>query len=104
MLGFESFCVAPDLGGKRLRVVRIVKTGVLDAHGAVGEFNGEVAHGREEECGPLAVAGDVGGFLGGFHHQDSVALGVEIAQGGGVVVELIAEHDRQLANGAGDAE
>ena len=57
----------------------------------------EVAHGTQEDGGALFGRWNVGGLLNHLGHPHRVAAGVEVVQGGSVQVELVAQHDHQMA-------
>ena len=52
--------------------------------------------GEEEGEAPLVLR-HVGGFLAHLHHQHGILRRVEPVEGGAVAVELIAQHQHELA-------
>jgi hypothetical protein len=56
------------------------------------------ATGKEEDGGAGLAAPDLGGFMSDLGHADSVLIGIEVIEGGGVGIELIAEDDDEVAH------
>jgi len=54
-----------------------------------------VAHGRKAEGQLLLVVGHIGGLCGDLGEEDGIALGVEVAEGGDAVGELVAEDESE---------
>lgn len=79
-----------DLGLERTRILGVVKDDVPEMDLSPGHFGGEVSHRREEQGGPLKVAGDVPRFGRDFHHEDGVG-GSERADERRIQIELVAE-------------
>ena len=69
----------------------------LPALGAPGVA--EVAHRGEENCGADLAAADLVGFVGDFGHPDGILGGIKAVEGRGVGVELVAEHEDEVAQG-----
>lgn len=76
-----------------MRVLLVVEAYVADAVAALEQPERMVAHGAEKEGGALLVAGNVGCFVGDLHHEDGVAVGVDLIQRLGRAVQLVAEDD-----------
>jgi len=57
-----------------------------------------VPHGRQEQHHPLTVAPDVPGFRERFDHQHLVQCRVAGAQGRSGQVQLVTEHEDQVAH------
>ncbi len=58
----------------------------------------EMPHGREEDGGARLTAPDFGCFMSDLGHADSVLIGIEVIEGGGVGIELIAEDDDEVSH------
>ena len=54
-----------------------------------------MAHGRKAEGQLLLVVGHIGGRCGDLGEEDSIALGVEVAERGDGVGELVAEDETE---------
>jgi hypothetical protein len=70
---------------------------------ALGQFAGKVPHGREKQHGALPMAGRLPRRVGDFHHEDRVALLVEVGKRRSVEIELICEDNCQAIDGAAHA-
>jgi len=62
---------------------------------------GEVAHGRQEDGDAWLCAPDLGGLFHGLGHPHPVLRGIEAVEGGGLPVELVAQHHDQVAHAGG---
>ena len=96
-LGFELFNGAAQSIGQGVGCVGCIQRGVVQRPALGAQGLREVAHGAQEDGGALFGRGNVGGLLHHLGHPHRVAAGVKVVQGGGVEVELVAQHDHQMA-------
>ena len=79
--------------GQRARVVRIVELAVHQRPAACLQVCSEVPHGAQENSGALFGRGNMRGLFHHLGHPQRVVRRVNVAQGGGIFVELIAQDE-----------
>jgi hypothetical protein len=89
--------VCLQLRGQAAAVAGVVQVHVVHWPASLLQFEGEVAHRRKEQRRAWLAGNDVGGLLRHLGHPHRVLGGVEAVEGGRVQVELVAQHDHQLA-------
>jgi hypothetical protein len=92
---------AMQFTGQRADVVRIVNPGVVQRQATLTQLGREVPHGGKEDGDALFRRPDVCGFFGHLGHPHHILRGVEALQCAAVVVQLVAQHDDQVANACG---
>ena len=79
-------------------VVRRIQGNVMQRPTFSAQFSGKVAHGAQKHGGALLGGPDVFGLLRHFGHPQQVLRWVEAFQGGSADVELVAEHEHEVAD------
>ena len=98
--GREGGVMAGEFAGEAAGVGGVIQRGVVDDAAGGALRIAEVTHGGEEIGDAQAVLGDGAGFLAQLRLQDGVLGGVEAVERGGRAVELVAEHDDEVADHA----
>ena len=70
---------------------------VVDGQSGVTKRLAKVPHGTEKNGDSGFGGRNVAGFVGRFRHPDLVVLGVEVFEGGGITVQLIAKDENEIA-------
>ena len=83
--------------GEAAAVAGVVQSHVVQRPAGGAQRFCEVPHRREEQRDALFARPNVGRFFGHLGHPHRVSRGVEIIECGGVDVELVAEHDDEIA-------
>ena len=82
----------------QILAVTVAQRAVIDRPATAAQHVGEMAHGRQEERRACLVAPDMGRFARRLDHQHPVAGRIETFESGRRVIELVAEHQHQVAD------
>jgi len=82
--------------GVVLRIVRELR--IVDGDAGVPQRVAEMAHRREEECDAQLVAPDVRRLVRCLAHPDGIAARIEAVERGAVAVQLVAQHQDEVAH------
>ena len=93
----QAFDVVLQLQLQAAAIVCSVQRRVMQRTPSGAQRLREVAHGGKEHHRARLARPDVRGFLGHLGHPDGIARGVEPVERRGVQVELVAQHDDQVA-------
>ena len=96
---FQPHDIDGQLIGERATTFRVVERGVVDHTPGGAHLGRTVAHGGQENGGALLAAPDVCGFLGDLSHPHRIEERIEPVESARLEVELVAEHDHQIADG-----
>ena len=91
-------CMVLHFGRKAAAVPLVIKRGVhnLPTPGAL--LITEMAHGGKEQCEPQSMLRNVAGFFRDLHLQDDILRLVEPVERRRMTVELITQHDDEMAD------
>ena len=98
--GRRRSMAACSCAGQAAAVARSSSRRVVQRPAGVAQRLREVAHGGQEHHRARLARPDVRRFLGHLGHPDRILRGVETVEGGGLQVELVAQHDHQVRSSA----
>ena len=94
---------ANALVGQRAGILRVVQLHIIDGPARIGEFVGEVAHGREDQGDLLLVVADISRLVADLRHQHNIAGRIGRGECCYIGRELIPENEDQPPPGAAGA-